>query len=76
MLIYEEGEPINNDLDYDTEFGEYSSISIRYPISDLMQLEIGSSIHSTNERGNLSNATYELAHQYSRAHIGVTFILK
>ncbi len=76
LLIYEEGEPINNDLDYDTEFGEYSSISIRYPISDLMQLEIGSSIHSTNERGNLSNATYELAHQYSRAHIGVTFILK
>lgn len=76
LLIYEEGEPINNDLEYDTEFGEYSSISIRYPISDLMQLEIGSSIHSTNERGNLSNATYELAHQYSRAHIGVTFILQ
>ena len=76
LLIYEDGEAVNDNIEYDQDFGDYASIVLRYPISDLMHLEIGSTINSITEKGSLSNATYELDHSYSKAHIGLTFILK
>ena len=80
LLIYEDGETVNNDIEYDKNFGDYTSITLRYPISDLMQLEIGSTLHVITEKGfvpiDVGTIPYELSHSYSRAHIGVTFILQ
>ena len=76
LLIYEEGQAVNDDVDYDKNFGDYTSITLRYPLSDLMQLEIGGTMHAITERGVLNNTNYELSHSYSKSHIGITFILQ
>jgi len=82
LLIYEEGVEVNGYIDYNKTFGDYSSITLSYPLSDLMQLEIGASSHAVisqyvaNPIEYLENGSTDINHLYTQSHIGVTFILQ
>ena len=81
LIIYEEGVEVNGFIDYDRTFGDYSSITLSYPLSDLMQLEIGASSHAVIQQGLSNPLSYlqgqaPINHLYTQSHIGVTFILE
>ncbi|MBJ47858.1 MAG: hypothetical protein CMG59_01590 [Candidatus Marinimicrobia bacterium] len=66
LSIYNNGEVVESSS-YDR--GDFFSISIRYQLSDLMLLEIGSSNFSCKDSVSLAS------HDYYRSYIGLTFTL-
>ena len=75
LIIYEDGVEVSGYIDYDKNFGDYSSITLSYPLSDLMQLEIGMSSHAVIQQ-YLAPPLLDINHLYTQSHIGVTFILE
>ena len=79
LIIYEDGVEVSGYIDYDKNFGDYSSITLSYPLSDLMQLEIGVSSHAVIQQylwDESSLLFIDINHLYTQSHIGVTFILE
>lgn len=66
LSIYNNGEVVDG-LSFDR--GDFFSVSLRYPLSELMLLEIGSSNYSCKD--DVSGAS----HDYYRSYIGLTFTL-
>ena len=79
LIIYEDGVEVSGYIDYDKNFGDYSSITLSYPLSDLMQLEIGVSSHAVIQQylmDQSSSLLIDINHLYTQSHIGVAFILE
>jgi len=76
LLIYEDGVEVNGYIDYSKTFGDYSSITLSYPLSDLMHIEIGASSHAVIQQYAETEISREVNHLYSQFHIGLTFVFK
>ena len=66
LLLYDNGEVINDNSSF--ENADLLSLSIRYPISELMFWELGST--------SLSMMSLNDEHIYNLSYIGITFTLK